>query len=107
MADNQNFSNSDMDQRLQARLNGIKHIIAVMSNKGGVGKSTVSVNVAMSFAKQGFSVGLLDADLHGPSILKMLGLEGEKIFHVEGQIFPLNGRQQYAGDIHGRFNRFT
>ena len=85
------FSNNDMDQRLQARLNGIKHIIAVMSNKGGVGKSTVSVNVAMSFAKQGFSVGLLDADLHGPSILKMLGIEGEKIFNVEGQIFPLHG----------------
>ncbi len=91
MTDKNHFSNSDIDQRLQARLKGIKHIIAVMSNKGGVGKSTVSVNIAMSFACQGFSVGLLDADLHGPSILKLLGLEGERLFHIEGQIFPLNG----------------
>lgn len=81
-----------MEERLTARMNGIRHKIAVMSNKGGVGKSTVAVNLAVSLRKQGFSVGILDADLHGPSVMKMVGLEGEKLFHIEGQIFPLTDR---------------
>lgn len=76
-------------EKLIANMKRIKHKIAVMSNKGGVGKSTLSINMAISLAKQKFKVGLLDADLHGPSTLKMLGLEGENIFAIEGQIFPL------------------
>lgn len=62
----------------QARLPGVKTIIAVGSGKGGVGKSTVAVNLAATLAKGGASVGLLDADIYGPSIPIMLGLRGAR-----------------------------
>ena len=52
----------------------IKNIITIASGKGGVGKSTVSVNLSIALAKNKFKVGLLDADIYGPSIPKMLGI---------------------------------
>ena len=52
----------------------IKNIVVVGSGKGGVGKSTVSVNLAVSLAKKNLKIGLLDADIYGPSIPKMLGI---------------------------------
>ena len=67
-------------ERLRLRLSNIKHRIMVMSGKGGVGKSTVSTNLAVALSRDGFNVGLLDADIHGPNIPKMLGIEFQ---HVE------------------------
>lgn len=59
-------------------LPSVKNIICVASGKGGVGKSTVAVNLALSLARQGAKVGLIDADIHGPSIPTMLGVKGKK-----------------------------
>ena len=56
-------------------MKGVKHIIAVASGKGGVGKSTVAANLAIAFARNGFNTALFDADIFGPSIPKMFGIE--------------------------------
>lgn len=61
-------------------LNNVKYKIAVASGKGGVGKSTVAVNLAVALAKEGLSVGLLDADIYGPSIPLMLGINEQPLF---------------------------
>ena len=70
----------EQEIKLSRNLGQIKHKIAVMSGKGGVGKSTVAANLAETLQKLGFKTGILDADIHGPNIPKMLGLEGEELF---------------------------
>src|SRR5690606_24848377 len=65
----------------------IKHRIAVFSGKGGVGKTTVSVNLTYAFQIEGFSTGILDADITGPNVPKMLNVNDELIF-LENKIVP-------------------
>ena len=67
---------------------GVKHIIVVGSGKGGVGKSTVAVNLALAFAAEGLRTGILDADLFGPSIPKLLGIEGKPAVREDGIFSP-------------------
>ena len=79
------------DQPQENPIPGVKHIIAVSSGKGGVGKSTVTVNMAVALKQEGYSVGVMDADIYGPNIPMMIGVnqepvkDGEKITPAEGQ----------------------
>jgi ATP-binding protein involved in chromosome partitioning len=68
----------------------VRHVIMVLSGKGGVGKSTVSVNLAYSLSNHGFRVGLLDLDMHGPNIPKMLGIEDHKLTVIDELIEPVH-----------------
>jgi len=66
----------------------VKRVIAVVSGKGGVGKSTVAVNLACAFAALGLRVGLLDCDVYGPSVPRMMGVDDEPVFE-DGKLTPL------------------
>jgi ATP-binding protein involved in chromosome partitioning len=80
-------------RKLQSRLCRIRHKLVVLSGKGGVGKSTVAVNLASALVSAGKRVGLLDVDIHGPSIPTMLGMENRKIDGCEEGLLPV--------DLHG------
>ena len=77
------------EDALQQRMKQIKHKILVLSGKGGVGKSTVAASLALMLAGQGKQVGLLDIDIHGPSVPKMLGLEGKPVSVDNDDIIPV------------------
>ena len=76
------------DLKLKEKMSAIKHKIMVLSGKGGVGKSSVSVNLAVALAMDGMKVGLLDIDFHGPSVPTMLGLQKIKLDTDENGIIP-------------------
>ena len=84
----------EQEKRLKIRMAKIKHKLAILSGKGGVGKSTISANLAIALARKGHKVGVLDADIHGPSIPKILGIRGRELTagRIEGLgIFPVKG----------------
>ena len=78
-------------QALEERMGLIDEKLLVLSGKGGVGKSTVAANLALTLAREGRRVGLLDVDLHGPSIPKLLGLEGRRVHEHDGALRPVHG----------------
>lgn len=79
-----------LDTAIRENMNRIKHKLIVMSGKGGVGKSTVSTNLAYGLMMSGFKVGLMDTDIHGPSLGKMLGIEGKFIQPADqGGLLPI------------------
>jgi Mrp family chromosome partitioning ATPase len=77
-------------RKLQSRLCRIQHKVIVLSGKGGVGKSTVAVNLAVALMLLGNRVGLLDIDIHGPSVPTMLGLEGKMVHQCADGLFPVD-----------------
>ena len=70
-------------------LEEVKKIILVLSGKGGVGKSSVSTQTALGLLEKGLTVGLLDVDLCGPSIPRMIGIEGEEVHKSDGGLVPV------------------
>jgi len=83
----------EQEIRLQANMDKIRYKIIVMSGKGGVGKTTVAVNLAYALALSGAEVGIIDTDIHGPNIAKMLGIEKESIVGTDlGRFKPVEVR---------------
>src|SRR5215475_11978028 len=78
------------------KVEGIAHLVVIGSGKGGVGKSTVSVNLAVALARRGMRVGLLDADAYGPSVPLMLGVRKRGMSQGWAATIPLGFRQPTA-----------
>lgn len=82
------------DQKICQKMDAIGRKILIMSGKGGVGKTTVTVNLANALLAQGYSVGILDTDLHGPNVAKMLGCEDMELLQGEnGEMLPVSPRE--------------
>ncbi len=78
----------EQQRRLAERLARVRHVVAVLSGKGGVGKSSVTANLASAFVRNGLAVGVLDADLNGPSIAKLLGVRGRSLPVTADGVLP-------------------
>ncbi|MDA3833223.1 MAG: Mrp/NBP35 family ATP-binding protein [Spirochaetales bacterium] len=81
---------SDEDVHVEKSLQKIKNKLIVMSGKGGVGKTSVSVNLAIALAAKGYKVGIMDVDLHGPDVPRMLGLEGMLALNQNQKLTPMS-----------------
>lgn len=79
----------DQERKVQERMASVKQVIVVMSGKGGVGKTSVAVNLAYALAASGKSVGLLDTDIHGPNVAKMLGIEDQAMEQFGTDMIPV------------------
>jgi len=87
-AKNQKRTKDDQDVAVENALKKIKHKIMVMSGKGGVGKTSTSVNLAIALANKGFRVGLVDVDIHGPDVPRMLGITGQFDINKNQKLLP-------------------
>ncbi|MFC1811930.1 P-loop NTPase [Thermodesulfobacteriota bacterium] len=85
----QNKGKADQDAAIKGSLQKIKNKFVVLSGKGGVGKTSVSVNIAMALANKGHKVGIMDVDLHGPDVPRMLGLEGVLDLNQNRKLVPM------------------
>ena len=81
---------SDQDAHVTESLQKIKNKLIVMSGKGGVGKTSVSVNLGIALANKGYKVGIMDVDLHGPDVPRMLGLEGMLTLNQNQKLIPMS-----------------
>ena len=81
---------SDQDAHVTESLQKIKNKLIVMSGKGGVGKTSVSVNLGIALADKGYKVGIMDVDLHGPDVPRMLGLEGMLTLNQNQKLTPMS-----------------
>ena len=84
----------DRNISISSTIGQIKNIIAVASGKGGVGKSTVSANLALSFRNLGYKTGLLDLDIYGPSLPTVLGINGQSEMTNQKKLIPLDHLEQ-------------
>ena len=84
------INQATMSMQQPPQLDGVKHIILVMSGKGGVGKSSVTTQLALSLIARGKTVGVLDIDLCGPSIPRMLGLDGKGVHQSSAGYASIN-----------------
>lgn len=87
---------AERNAAVQGSLSKIKHKFLIMSGKGGVGKTSTTVNLAIALAEQGFKVGIMDVDLHGPDIPRMLGLDGILDLSVNQKLQPI----AYSENLH-------
>ncbi len=85
----QGNATQDSDAKIKEVLEGIRHKLLVMSGKGGVGKSSVSAGLAITLAAKGYQVGLLDVDIHGPSLAGMMGLQGLLDLTPDQKVIPM------------------
>ncbi len=86
--ENRQRTPGEQRELIEKRLGRIKNKIMVMGGKGGVGKTTVAVNLAFALQMRGFNTGLLDADIHGPNVPKMLGMEDSRLDATSAGILP-------------------
>ena len=89
-AADQSAARERQEAEVKGSLEKIKHKFLIMSGKGGVGKTSVSVNLAMALAKKGNKVGLMDVDIHGPDVPRMLGLKGMLDLNEQRKLTPMS-----------------